>query len=54
MGRAENPAAVVDAKGRVHGTSGLRVVETSIFPQAISVPVNPATLMMAERIARLM
>ena len=53
MGRSDNPAAVVDAEGRVHGTRGLRVVDASIFPEAISVPVNLTTLMVAERIARL-
>ena len=54
MGRAKNPAAVVDAEGRVHGTRDLRVMDASTSPQAISVPVDPTTLMMAERIARLM
>ena len=54
MGRPNDPAAVVDAEGRVHGVHGLRVVDASIFPEAISVPVNLTTLMVAERIARLM
>ena len=53
MSRAEDPAAVADAEGRVHGTRGLRVVDSSILPEAISVPVNLTTLMVAERIARL-
>ena len=39
VGRADDPAAVVDAEGRVHGTRGLRVVDASIFPEDISVPV---------------
>ena len=53
MGRADDPAAVVDAEGPVHGTRGLGVVDALIFPQAISVPVNLTTLMVGERIARL-
>ena len=52
MGCADDPAAVIDAEGRVHGTHGLRVVDASIFPQATSVPVNLTTLMVAERNAR--
>ena len=52
MGRAKNPAAVVDAEGRVHGTRGLRVIDALIFPQATSLLINPTTLMMAERIAK--
>ena len=52
MGRADDPAAVIDAERRVHGTRGLRVVDASIFPEAISVPINLTTLMVAERIAK--
>lgn len=32
MGKAHDPMAVVDSKGRVIGVSGLRVVDASIFP----------------------
>ncbi len=51
MGGQGNPASVVDASGRVRGIDGLRVVDASIFPEAISVPVNLTTIMLAERIA---
>nr|WP_321983290.1 GMC oxidoreductase [uncultured Lichenicoccus sp.] len=44
---------MIDAERPVHGTRGLRVVDASIFPEAISVPINLTTLMVAERIAKL-
>lgn len=34
MGRADGPSSAVDAYGRVHGVSGLRVADTSILPTA--------------------
>ena len=34
LGPAEDPASVVDQYGRVHGTQGLRVADTSILPTA--------------------
>lgn len=46
-----DPAAVVDTDGRVHGLTGLRVADASIFPEAISPPTNLTVLMVAERIA---
>ena len=52
MGGADDAAAVVDAAGRVRGVAGLRVVDASIIPDAISVPVNLTVIMLAERIAR--
>lgn len=51
MGGESDPLAVVDAYGVVRQVSGLRVVDASIFPEAISVPTNLTTLMVAERIA---
>ena len=51
MGSNADPSAVVDASGRVRGVNGLRVVDASIFPEAISTPTNLTTLMLAERIA---
>ena len=54
MGGADDPAAVVDAEGRVRGVSGLRVVDASIFPEVVSVPNNLTVLMLAERIAAAM
>jgi choline dehydrogenase-like flavoprotein len=32
FGAADDPAAVVDQYGRVHGVTGLRVADTSILP----------------------
>ncbi|OCG76356.1 mycofactocin system GMC family oxidoreductase MftG [Microbacterium sediminis] len=34
MGRADDPGAVTDGAGRVHGVTGLRVADTSILPVA--------------------
>lgn len=51
MGLAEDPAAVVDPEGRVHGLEGLRVVDASIFPDAISAATNITTIATAEHIA---
>jgi choline dehydrogenase len=51
MGMADDPHAVVDLEGRVHGLTGLRVVDASIFPDAISVATNITTIAVAEHIA---
>lgn len=51
MGGENDLAAVVDEVGRVRKTEGLRVVDASIFPEAISTPINLTTIMVAERIA---
>ena len=45
--------AVVDARLRVHGQKGLRVVDASVFPNLTSGNVNAPTLMLAERAADL-
>ncbi|MGE7955055.1 GMC family oxidoreductase [Pseudomonas sp. NPDC089530] len=52
MGQAGAPGAVVDLEGRVHGLQKLRVVDASIFPDAISVATNITTIATAEHIAR--
>jgi choline dehydrogenase len=41
--------AVVDARLRVHGVAGLRVVDASVFPNITSGNTNTATLMVAEK-----
>lgn len=51
MGSADDPTAVVDHQGRVHGLSGLRVVDASIMPRIVTGNLNAPTIMMAEKIA---
>ncbi len=45
--------SVVDSRLRVHGISGLRVVDASVFPAVTSGNINAPTLMVAERAADL-
>jgi choline dehydrogenase len=51
MGPAADPAAVVDARLRVHGIDGLRVVDAGVMPTITSGNTNSPTLMIAERAA---
>ncbi|MEM9912674.1 MAG: GMC oxidoreductase, partial [Pseudomonadota bacterium] len=51
MGAADDPDAVVDAQGRVHGISGLRIVDASIMPEVVNANTNAATIMIAEKIS---
>ena len=51
MGPDNDPLAVVDQYGRVRGIDGLRIVDASIMPDLVRAPINPAVIMMAERIA---
>src|SRR4029453_8543538 len=51
MGPAADPLAVVDARLRVHGVQGLRVVDAGIMPTITSGNTNSPTLMIAERAA---
>ena len=53
MGPSSDPLAVVDQHGRIHGLDGLRVVDASIMPDLVTAPINPAVLMIGERIADL-
>ncbi|MET9297635.1 GMC family oxidoreductase N-terminal domain-containing protein [Streptomyces sp. NPDC003077] len=50
MGPADDPMAVVDQDGRVHGTENLRIVDASVFPTIPSAPTNLTTIMLAEKI----
>ncbi|MEO8154998.1 MAG: GMC family oxidoreductase N-terminal domain-containing protein [Rhizobacter sp.] len=51
MGPESDPLAVVDARLRVHGVRGLRVVDASVMPTITSGNTNSPTLMIAERAA---
>lgn len=51
MGRANDPNAVVDNLGRVHGVAGLHVVDASIMPAVPRGNTNIPTIMLAEKIA---
>jgi choline dehydrogenase len=49
MGRAEDPNAVVDARLRVIGIDGLRVIDASVMPSITSGNTNSPTMMIAEK-----
>jgi 5-(hydroxymethyl)furfural/furfural oxidase len=51
MGAEDDPMAVTDTQGRVHGLAGLRVCDASIFPVVPRANTNVPVLMAAEKIA---
>ncbi|EJL27760.1 choline dehydrogenase-like flavoprotein [Caulobacter sp. AP07] len=53
MGLADDPMAVVDARLRVFGVTGLRVADASVMPTITSGNTNTPTLMIAEKAARM-
>ncbi len=53
MGSSEDPMAVVDPHGRVHGVSGLRIADTSVMPTVPRGNTNLPALMVAEKISDL-
>jgi choline dehydrogenase len=54
MGRADDPRAVVDPTGRVHGSTNLVVADASIFPTTPRANTNLPTIGVAEFIASTM
>lgn len=51
MGRSDDPRAVTDPVGKVHGIAGLRVVDASLFPSIPRANIHLSVLMCAEKIA---
>lgn len=51
MGQADDPDAVVDPNCRVIGVEGLRVVDSSVFPNITNGNINAPTMMLAEKAA---
>jgi choline dehydrogenase len=45
----EDPMAVVDSRLRVHGISGLRVIDASVMPTVTTGNTNAPTIMIAEK-----
>ncbi len=54
MGPDGDPGAVLDARMRVRGLGGLRVVDASAMPRIVSGNTNSPTLMMAEKGAEML
>lgn len=51
MGRADDPMAVVDPECRVIGVNGLRVADSSVFPQVTNGNLNAPSIMVGEKAA---
>ena len=51
MGKADDPAAVVDLESRVIGVDGLSVVDASIMPSSVRGNIHLTVLMLAEMMA---
>jgi choline dehydrogenase len=54
MGVDSDPLAVVDARLRVRGVAGLRVIDASVMPRITSGNTNSPTIMIAEKGAAMM
>ncbi len=51
MGRADDPLAVVDPEARVIGVDGLRLADSSVFPQITNGNLNAPSIMVGEKAA---
>lgn len=51
MGPSNDPEAVVDAQGKVHGLDGLAVCDASIFPRIMRANTNLPAAMLSEHLA---
>jgi choline dehydrogenase len=51
MGAVEDVASVVDSECRVIGTEGLRVADSSIFPEITNGNINAPSIMVGEKAA---
>ncbi len=49
MGLSSDPLAVVDARLRVYGLEGLRVIDASVMPTIVSGNTNTPTIMIADK-----
>jgi 5-(hydroxymethyl)furfural/furfural oxidase len=54
MGARDDPEAVVDPAGCVHGIAGLRIADASIMPTVPRANTNLPTIMIAEKLAAAM
>lgn len=54
MGAADDPMAVVDARGRVHGIEGLRVADCAIMPVTPRATTAMPAVVVGENIARML
>lgn len=51
IGQSNDTAAVVDARGLVHGMTGIRVADASIMPTIVGAGTHLTTMMIGEKIA---
>lgn len=51
MGPADDPLAVVDQYGVVHGLQGLRIADTSIMPDCVRANTNATAMVIGERVS---